>query len=102
MCHLFLLQAGTGSLLSQCICFNVFLIDISCYNLLFINLLETVNATGEADYKLLCHNDAIKGEALWETSCKFHAGRLRATKEHNLFLYSSSNLAFALNYERSL
>lgn len=48
--------------LSQCICFNVFLIDISCYNLLFINLQESVNATGEADCKLLCDNDAIKGK----------------------------------------
>lgn len=88
--------------LSQCICFNVFIIDISCYNLLFINLLETVNTTGEADCKLLCDNGAIKGEALWETSCKFHAGWLCATKDHHLFHYSSSSLAFALNCERSL
>ena len=63
---LFLLQVWTGTWLSlvalqsQCICFNVFLIDISCYNVLFINLQETVNATGEADCKLFCDNDAIK------------------------------------------
>lgn len=88
--------------LSQCICFNVFLIDIFCYNLLFINLQETVNETGKADYKLLCDNYAIKGEALWETSCKFHAGRLCAAKEHHLFLYASSNLTSMLNCERSL
>lgn len=63
---LFLLQVGTGTWLSlvalqsQRVCFNVFLIDISCYNVLFINLQETVNATGEADSKLFCDNDAIK------------------------------------------
>lgn len=78
------------------------LIDISCYNLLFINLQETVNANSEADCKLLCDNDAIKGESLWETSCKFHAGQLCATKEHHLSLYSSSNLASALSSETSL
>lgn len=48
------LQHGTGTVLSlgavqsQCIYFNMFLIDISCYNVLFIYFQETVNATGEA------------------------------------------------------
>lgn len=47
MLPLFLLQAGTGTWLSlvaaqaECICFNVVLIDVSCYNVLFINLQET-------------------------------------------------------------
>lgn len=47
MLPLFLLQAGAGTWLSlaavqtECICFNVVLIGISCYNVLFINLQET-------------------------------------------------------------
>lgn len=48
------------ALQAQYISFKVVLIDISCYCVLFINLQGTVNATGEADCKLFCDNDALK------------------------------------------
>lgn len=88
---LFLLQVGTETWLSlvalqsQCICFNMFLIDVSCYNILFINLQETVNATGEANCKLFCDKDAIKRSHCGKLTVNFKQDSYVATKEH-LFL----------------
>lgn len=88
-------RLSLGAVQSHCIYFNVFLIDISCYNVLFINLQETVNATGEAGCKLFCDNDAIKRRHCGKLTVNFKQGRYMSPK--SIFLWSFFQLGFHTN-----